>query len=357
MESSLNPQKMLDIALSPAFLVENSFITCANTAAQLRQIIVGTAVADYIAVGAEEYAEFTDGKLCLVLSISGISVNATVVKDNQYHIFYLESDYTEPELRAFALAAQHLREPLSNAMICANSLLPNISTQGSADLQDQLSQLNRNLHQLHRTICNMSDAVQYQNARLSRFEYREVSSIFSEIMEKAASLLSTGNHTLQHTCPSSHINTMVDAEKLERALLNMISNAVKFSPKGSMITASLRSSKNKLYFSVQNSYSNHAETQLRNIYSNYLREPGVEDPNRGIGLGMTIVQKAAAAHGGTLLLEQPDAFGIRFTMTIAIEPAKTTKLRSNIQLPIDYTGGYDHAHTELSDVLPAELYK
>lgn len=357
MESSLNPQKMLDIALSPAFLVENNFIVYVNPAAQQRQVVVGTSVTDYITVGAEEYAEFTNGKLCLVLTLSGVSVNATVVRDNQYHIFYLESDYTEPELRAFALAAQHLREPLSNAMICANGLLPNLSVQGAADLQDQLSQLNKNLHQLHRAICNMSDAVEYQNTRPSRFEYREVGSIFNEVMEKASLLLSKGNHTLQYTGLSNHINTTVDAEKLERALLNMISNAVKFSPKDSVITASLRSSKNRLYFSLQNNCSNYADTQLGNIYSNYLREPGIEAPNKGIGLGMAIVQKTAAAHGGTLLLEQSDVFGIRFTMTVAIEPAKSTKLRSNVQLPIDYTGGYDHALTELSDVLPAELYK
>ncbi len=356
MDQAMISPDVLEKTNCGAFVVENGIVTYANQAALSHQVSIGAAIADYICVGADEYADFTKGKLCLTLNLYGASVNATVVDNGKVHIFYLESDYEEPELRAFALAAQHLREPLANAMTCTNRLHPDIASQGSPEVQEQLAQLNKNLHRLHRAICNMSDAAQYQSPRPSRFEYREIGSIFNEVMEKASCHLSIADRKLTYSGLNETVNTMVDAEKLERALLNMLSNTVKFSPKDSTIRANLRKSGNKLYFSLENAFEDTANSNCSNIFNSFLREPGIESPQNGIGLGMTLVQKTAAAHGGTLLLQHSAEFGIRLTMTIPIETAKTAKLRSNIRLPIDYAGGFDHTLTELSDVLPAKLY-
>lgn len=348
MEQTLNSPEMLEKMNCPAFLVEDGTVICANESAQQRQITIGTKIADYISVGAEEYTQFTDGKLCITLSVSNISLNATVTPSGNCQLFCMDSDYQAPELRAFALASQHLREPLANALTCASLL------EADENMQDQLSQLNRNLYQLHRAICNMSDTANYHAQRHSKMEYREVGSIFTEVMEKASHMLAKGNHILEYSGLNSPVNTLIDAEKLERALLNMISNAVKFSPKDSIVRAELHRNSQKLYFTVKNSNTDNPGS---NIFSYYLREPGIENPSNGIGLGMSIVQKTASAHGGTLLLEQSESTGIRFTMTLAIQAVKDVKLRSNVHYPIDYAGGYDHTLIELSDVLPAELYK
>lgn len=351
MEQTVNPSELLEKINLPAFLVENGTVVCVNEAAQKKQITIGLEISPCISTGAEEYAQFTDGKLCITLTVCGALLTATVVPNGDAHLFCLEPDFQDPELRAFALAAQHLREPLANALTCANLL----SEQDGAS--DQLSQLNRNLYQLHRAICNMSDTAEYHNQRHSKMEYRDVCGVFSEVMEKAAALLFEGNHSLEFSVPSEAVNTLIDAEKLERALLNMISNAVKFSPKDSTVRAEMHRNGQKLYFTVQNINDKNADTPASNVFSCYLREPGIEPPNKGIGLGMSIVQKTAAAHNGTLLMEKSESAGVRFTMSIAVQSVKPDKLRSNIRYPVDYAGGYDRALTELSDVLPAKLYK
>lgn len=349
MDTSSTSPEMLALLPCPAFIVEKGVILQANRAAEQRQLCVGTSISEYIALGAEEYANFTSGELFLTLNVCGATHNATVTNYGENHMFYLEPDYQDPELRAFALAAQQLREPLAKAMTCA-SCLPS-----DKKLENHLSQLNKNLYQLHRALCNMSDAAQYEKVRPTRMEYREVGSIFSEVMEKAAQLIAKGSHKLTYCGPTKAVSTMVDAEKLERALLNMISNAAKFTPKGGEIHASLRVSGKKLYFCVENATS--APKQAKNMFAHYLREPGIEGPENGIGLGMSIIRKAAAAHSGTLLMEQLENECLRFTMTINLEVPKSTRLRNKVQLAVDYAGGYDHTLTELSDILPPELYK
>jgi K+-sensing histidine kinase KdpD len=147
-----------------------------------------------------------------------------------------------------------------------------------------------------------------------------------------------------------------DAELLSLVWNNMISNAVKFTPKGGTIEATLVCRGTKLYFTVQDSGRGIPENLRSSIYCRFLRQPTLEDGRHGIGLGMVLIRAAATAHGGTVLIEQPANQGMRITMTLNIRQNKSGTLRSPI-LSVDYAGEWDHSLIELSDSLPAELYR
>jgi K+-sensing histidine kinase KdpD len=136
---------------------------------------------------------------------------------------------------------------------------------------------------------------------------------------------------------------------------NLLSNAVKFTPRGGYIDAKLTRRGTKLYLTVQDSGSGVDPKVRGNVYSRYLRQPGVEDGRFGIGLGMVLIRSAAAAHGGTVLMEHPEGLGARITMTMTIRQSSGS-LRSNI-LKVDYAGERDHGLIELAESLPSKLYE
>lgn len=357
MEHSNKNADMLEKLIHPAFTVTDGKITQANQAAIQRGIQLNTAVTDLITIGSEEYQQFTDGKLCITLSVQDIPYQTTVSICADAHLFCLTSDYENPELRAFALAAQQLRGPLGNAMISAEQLMPNNALQEDTNAKEQLAQLNRSLHQLLRTISNMSDAASYTNHQANLQKTYDLCGIFAEILEKASSLASQANRTLNYSIPNHSVYGLADAEKLERAILNLISNAIKYTPAGDAVNATLRHSGNKLFFTLQDGCSGTDSQVKSNIFDRFLREPGLDDSRSGIGLGMSIVRSVAAAHGGTVLVEQPENEGARLTMTIAINQTNSNSIRTPVMLPVDYAGGRDHCLLELSDVLPASLYE
>ena len=357
MEHSTENAEMLETLLCPAFTVTDGMITHANHAALQRGIQLNTNICDLIAIGAEEYQQYTKGKLCITLCLQGISYDATVTTSGKNHVFCFASDYEDPELRAFALAAQQLRGPLANAMASTEQLLPNSAMQKDAEAKQQLAQVNRSLHQLLRAISNMSDAAHYSNHQACRLQTCDLTGIFEEVLEKAAHLASQAGRTLNYTLPNQSVYGLADAQKLERAVLNLISNAIKYTPSGGTINATLRHSKNKLIFTIQDSGCGISPQVRSNIFSRFLREPGLDDGRSGIGLGMSIVRSVAAAHGGTVLMEQPENEGARLTMTIAVNQATDNVVRTPVILPVDYAGGRDHSLLELSDVLPVSLYE
>ncbi len=357
MEHSHDSAEMLEQIIYPAFIVEGHVIIKANQAASCRGITTGIDVFDVIAIGADEYRQYSDGKLCLTLIVNDIRCNATVTAMDSGHLFCLETDYDDPNLRAFALVAQQLRNPLANAMISAEQLLSDESANQDAQSRQHLAQINRSLNQLLRAVGNMSDSAAYVAERNFRMQLIDITATFAEILEKVSGFVSESGKSLQYRLPNEPIYTMADAEKLERAILNLLSNAIRHTPSSETVFVDIRRNKDKLFITVTDSGDGIDAAVHGTLFARFLREPGIEKGNLGIGLGMTIVRAVAAAHNGTVLLEKAETGGAKFTMTIGIIQSTGNVVCTPILLPIDYAGGRDHVLLELSDVLPCSLYE
>ncbi len=356
MERSDYTIQTLDLIPQPAFCVHDGLITGANSAAMQRQFCVGTAITELLVTGKEEYAQYCGGTLSLTLCAANTIYNASVVRLEDCDIFSLEPEADQTELRAMALAAQTLREPLASIMTVTDHIL-DADTQATPAMRQRLSQINRGLFRLQRLIGNMTQASQCGSGKiLPRLETRNVRAVFDEIFEKAAVLAEQAGQEVLFTGLQQDIFCLVDSGLLEQAIYNLLSNAIKFSTNGNCITAKLSRNRNKLYFTIQDGGQGVEPALRSSVFTRYQRQPGIEDGRYGIGLGMTIVRAAANAHGGTLLMEQPEGEGARFTMTIAIRQNIDGIVRSPI-IPIDASGGYSRELIELSDVLPASLYE
>ena len=140
---------------------------------------------------------------------------------------------------------------------------------------------------------------------------------------------------------------------MERAVLNIISNSMKFMPDGGTIHVSLTRKENMLHLSILDSGSGIAENVLGNIFTRYQRQPCIEDSRYGIGLGMVLIRSAAADHGGTVLIDSPEGCGTRITMTLSIRQ-DVSVLKTPVLPPI--ADNTRQILTELSECLPWEAY-
>jgi len=336
--------------MCPAFIVKDHKIIRANSAAQQLQILPDTSLDSLLGNGKADYELFAAGKLCLSLSIEGYSHPATVTALEDAHLFCMESQLEKPEMQAYALAAQILRGPLSNAMLGIDQLL----TTKDSSITEQAAKINRNLHQLLRAVSNMSDAAQYADTEAGQLQPQDIMWALDEVLQRAAPLTAQAGHTLTYDLPNCSVICRINREKLERAVLNLISNATKYASQNSPVQVAVRLSDTRISLIVENELSTNS-TPVGNIFSRYLRQPGIEDARTGIGLGLSIVRSVATIHGGTVLLEQPDN-KLRITMSIPLENAAATTLCSPVSLPVHYSGGYVSELIELSDCLPYHLY-
>lgn len=339
---------LLDMMVQPVFCVKENTILHANAAAKRCMLSEGGDIRPLLATGAEEYAALKEGCLYLTLSMAGQAVNASVRRVEDLDIFELEND--NDVFRALALAGSQLRKPLSSALLHTMSLL---ETSEKPEDITQLSQLNRSLYQILRILGNMTDSD--LSGTPAQPETVDAPGVIREIFEKAARLSQQSGRKLLYREQDESIYCLLDRDLLERAILNILSNALKFTPKDGVVEASLTRRDRTLVLTVRDSSSGIAQDVMGSLFRRHLRQPGIEDSRFGLGLGLHMIQAAAAAHGGTLLICPEQEGGTRLVMTLAIRQNAPGMLHSPL-FPLDYSGGYDHSLVELSDVLAPELY-
>ena len=355
MSKSTSVAEILNLIAAPAFSVCDGMITNCNDGAERLFYQIGTPIADLLLQNHSQYLNFTNGCLYVPLRNGQQCYSASVVRTENADIFVIEEEMEQIELKTLSLTAANMRQPLSSMIATASNLNSALAQTDDPKIRAQLQHMNRNLHRMHRMLCNMSDTLQYTQGASGNIVCQNVVSVVENIFQQSQHLCIESGFHLEYNVPSESVLCSIDEDLLERAIFNIISNAIKFSENGSVIRASLFHQDKRVYISVQDQGCGIPSSVLRNVFQRYQRQPSLEDARSGLGLGLALVRCAARVHQGTVLIDHPENIGTRVTISFPISTSSIAMVRSNITRT-DYAGGWDHGLLELSDVMPPELY-
>lgn len=169
----------------------------------------------------------------------------------------------------------------------------------------QISRLEAGVVEIHPRSINLSEFVQSTISRLiPAAEARDVS-IRSEIDGTIS----------EFYC---------DPDNMQQVLLNLIGNAIKFSPQGGDILVSVNrdeSGKNSnLMFSVKDVGNGIPEEEQSLVFDKYYRASGIRDHVDGVGLGLSISKYIVEAHGGEIGVRSKLGEGSTFSFTLPVHP-------------------------------------
>jgi two-component system phosphate regulon sensor histidine kinase PhoR len=121
--------------------------------------------------------------------------------------------------------------------------------------------------------------------------------------------------TLQTEFPPEPLVLQADPLLLQRALSNLLENAVKYSPPGSRVSLEVRAPEGEFQFSVQDQGPGIALQDQAHLFELLYRgkSAGVES---GLGLGLAIVKRIIDAHGGRIWVTSQEGQGATFSFTL-----------------------------------------
>ncbi|MDC3011765.1 HAMP domain-containing histidine kinase, partial [Synechococcus sp. AH-736-G21] len=113
-----------------------------------------------------------------------------------------------------------------------------------------------------------------------------------------------------------------DQRRLHRALLNLLDNALRYSPEDSSVDVSVRQSGGWWLLSIRDHGTGLSETDLTRMFQRFYRgDPSRARSNRsGSGLGLAIVQQIAINHGGRIEARNHPAGGACMDLLLPREP-------------------------------------
>ncbi len=116
---------------------------------------------------------------------------------------------------------------------------------------------------------------------------------------------------------------IADADLLSRAISNLVSNAVKYSPRKTEVVISARNLANGVAIEVADHGYGIPEDSLSRIFEKFYRVPRVQDVDvPGTGLGLALVREIAELHGGSVAVQSSVGTGSVFTLWLPFSEGK-----------------------------------
>lgn len=259
-------------------------------------------------------------------------------------------------MRLLDVVAQTLRGPLSTAMSVAQILFPRLEDMEDPRIQRETAALNRSFYQMLRLAGNLSDLSLYlRGKRMLKRQKVEINDWLLRLGERLQPYCQLRQLKLEVQTADERCFITMDADEVERAVLNLISNAMKFTPEGGHILLRLEIGRTQIRIKVLDDGEGLGPEIMESLYWRMLDRRVMGDSRWGVGLGMQLVRQVAAAHGGTVLAERRESGGTSVTISLERDRGTGSVLRSPVQ--IDYSGGFDRVLLELSDVLPVEVFE
>jgi signal transduction histidine kinase len=145
-----------------------------------------------------------------------------------------------------------------------------------------------------------------------RFAPVDMRAIVGEVCETIAVRLREGGITLAVDVPEEQCYALGDAEQLERVVLNVATNAVKFTPPGGTVRVAVRYDGPMIRVEVADTGIGISEADQEHIFDRFYRatQDGKKPPS-GTGLGLFIVKTVIEAHGGSVELDSEPGGGTR----------------------------------------------
>jgi signal transduction histidine kinase len=145
----------------------------------------------------------------------------------------------------------------------------------------------------------------------------ETGVLVKSLARRARSLAADDGATLDTTLAETGL-VRVDPARVEQAILALVDNAIKYGPESQRITLRSRCSEGELRVEVGDRGPGIPEAELPHVFERFYRLDGVDEP--GNGLGLSIAQTIAEAHGGRIEAESQPGEGTRMTLILPLLP-------------------------------------
>jgi signal transduction histidine kinase len=245
----------------------------------------------------------------------------------------------------FSNVSHEFRTPLTLMLGPIEDILSDQEKSLPPAQRERVELLHRNALRLLKLVNTLLDFSRIEAGRLQAvYEPTDLASSTAELASMFRSAIEKAGLRLIVDCPPLQAPVYVDREMWEKIVLNLLSNAFKFTFEGE-IEVALRWAEDRVQLTVRDTGSGIPQEEVPHLFERFHRVRGARArTHEGSGIGLALVQELVRMHEGTVGVESQLHRGTVFTITL---PTGTA------HLPADRIGG---ARTQASTALGAAPY-
>jgi two-component system phosphate regulon sensor histidine kinase PhoR len=216
-------------------------------------------------------------------------------------------------------ATHELRTPLANIKAYAETL----ALADVIDIEQQkqfLNTINSEATRLARFVDDLLSVSSMELGSLSlNKQVTDLGRMLNEVLTKIRPQVAEKNLTLDVAFPEKLPEPEIDKDKIAAVLVNLLGNAVKYTPDGGRVVFRVHVTDRQIEASVEDTGVGIAPDELPKVFEKFFRSP---DPRvqeqTGTGLGLALAQEVVRLHGGRIEVESEINKGSTFTMILPL---------------------------------------
>lgn len=218
-------------------------------------------------------------------------------------------------------------------------------------LSNNINIIKQNCYRLLRLVNNLIDITKINSGFMELdLKNKNIVEVTEEITISTAEYIKNMSRTIIFDTNVEDKIMSFDEEKLERILLNLISNATKFTKPGGVIEVQLFVKDNYVVISVKDNGIGIPKDKLSQIFQRFKQvDPLLSRSHEGSGIGLSIVKSLVEMHGGTIKVESEYEQGTEFIISLPVKLISNNR-DEGIEKNLTRQTNVEKIHIEFSDI-------
>ena len=178
--------------------------------------------------------------------------------------------------------------------------------------------MKQNCFRLLRLVNNLIDVTKMESGYLSLSpNNHNIVRLVDDIVNNSTSYAEAKEIHMSFQAEEQEIVTACDADKIQRVILNLISNAIKFTPKNGQIRVSVYRDEKTVYISVKDTGIGISQNELNSIFDRLAPlDNTLTRDHEGSGIGLSLASSIIKLHGGLIRVNSKPSIGSEFTVEL-----------------------------------------
>lgn len=222
-----------------------------------------------------------------------------------------------------AMIYHDLRSPLANIISSLDMLSGMITPRENEPVQSILAIAKNSAGRIQRLISSLLDISRLESGQpIVAQQAVNPSMLMADALKEVQTTANSRHHTIETKFPKKLPPIWVDVDMIRRVLINLLENAIKFTPAESRIEIGAKENGVWVQMWVQDNGPGIPSSARERIFDKFARLKGSEIAG-GLGVGLAFCRLAVHGHGGRIWVESEPGKGARFLLTLPI--AKSEK--------------------------------
>lgn len=219
-----------------------------------------------------------------------------------------------------SIVSHELRTPLTAIRGAVQLVLSDHDAVPDAEHRQLLDVALNNCERLIRIINDILDVSKIEAGRMMLHPRpHQMLGLVRQVVEALDTTARAAEVTLATVIPPALPPVMADADRIVQALMNLVSNAIKFAPRGTTVTITLAPLATEMRIAVEDQGEGIAPEHLGLLFQKFQQvDSSASRRKGGTGLGLAITKALVEQHGGRIVVESEIGRGTRFTFTLPL---------------------------------------